>query len=58
MGQIIMCTTCMSNYHLYDFFVEIINNEKKLEKTDKIDNDVYILHVKRYVICTCSEFGR
>jgi hypothetical protein len=29
-----------------------------LEKSDGADDDVYILHVKRYVIRTCSELGR
>jgi hypothetical protein len=27
MGQMMMCTLCMSNYYLY-VFIEIINNEK------------------------------
>jgi hypothetical protein len=31
------------------FFVEIIDNEK-LEEGDGHDDDVYILHVKRYAI--------
>jgi hypothetical protein len=39
----------MSNYYLYEFFIKIINN-KKLEENDGINDDVYILHVKRYVI--------
>jgi hypothetical protein len=28
MGQMMMCTPCMSNYYLCDIFVEIIDNEK------------------------------
>jgi hypothetical protein len=44
-----MCTSYMSNYYLCEFFIEIIDN-KKLEKSDRIDNDVHILHVKRYTI--------
>jgi hypothetical protein len=28
----IMCTPCMSNYYLYEFFIEIIDNEKIREK--------------------------
>jgi hypothetical protein len=43
-----MCTLCMYNYYLYDF-LEIIDN-KKLEKNNEVDNDVYMLHVKRYGI--------
>jgi hypothetical protein len=35
-------------------FLEIIDN-KKLEESDGADNDLYILHVKRYAIRTCSE---
>jgi hypothetical protein len=31
---------------------------KKLEKRDRADDDVYILHVKRYAIRTCSELER
>jgi hypothetical protein len=41
-----------------NFFKEIIDNEKKLEECDRVDDDVYILHVKRYAIRTCSGFGR
>ncbi len=54
MEQIIMCTPCMSNYYLYDFFVKIIGIEKNLEESDGADDDVYILYVKRYVIRTYS----
>jgi hypothetical protein len=32
MGQMIMCTRCMSNYCLYDLFVKIIDNKKIREK--------------------------
>jgi hypothetical protein len=31
---------------------------KKIEESDGVDDDVYILHVKRYVIRTYSELGR
>jgi hypothetical protein len=34
----------MSNYYLCDF-LEIINN-KKIEKCDMTDDDVYILHIE------------
>jgi hypothetical protein len=34
-------------------FVEIIDN-KKLKESDRLDDDVCILHVKRYVIKICS----
>jgi hypothetical protein len=27
---------------------------KKLEKNDEIDDDMYIMHVNRYIIRTCS----
>jgi hypothetical protein len=27
---------------------------KKIEKNDRTNNDVYIVHAKRYVIKTCS----
>jgi hypothetical protein len=47
----------MSNYYLYEFFIKIINN-KKLEKNDGINDDVYILHVKRYAIKIYSELER
>jgi hypothetical protein len=35
------------------FFIEIIDN-KKLEKNNKTNNDVYIIHIKRYAIKTYS----
>jgi hypothetical protein len=51
-----MCTPCMSNYCLY-IFLEII--DKKLEKSDKSDDDdVYIVHVKKYVIKIYSGLRR
>jgi hypothetical protein len=53
-----MCTLCMSNCYLCDFFIEIIDNVKKLEEGDGVGGDVYILHVKRYAIRTCSGFER
>jgi hypothetical protein len=31
---------------------------KKVEESNGADNDVYILHVKRYVIRTYSKLGR
>jgi hypothetical protein len=31
---------------------------KKLEESDGVDDDMYILHVKRYAIGTCSGLGR
>jgi hypothetical protein len=49
MEQMIMCTSCISNYYLCDF-LKIIN--KKIEKCDETYNNVYILHVKRYAIRT------
>jgi hypothetical protein len=52
-----MCTHYMSNYYLCDFFVEIIDN-KKIKKSDWAKDDVYIIHVKRYDIRTCSGLGR
>jgi hypothetical protein len=39
------------------FFIEVIDN-KKIEESDEVDDDVYILHVKRYVVRTCSELER
>jgi hypothetical protein len=57
MWQMMMCTPCMTNYYLCQLFVGIIDN-KKLEKNDGVDDDVYILHVKRYTIKTCSGLGR
>jgi hypothetical protein len=56
MGQVMMCKSCMSNYYLYDF-LEVIDNEK-IEKFDTTDDDLYILHVKRYAIMTCSGLER
>jgi hypothetical protein len=58
MGQMMMCTPCMSNYYLCDFFIKIIGIEKNLEESDGADDDVYILYVKRYVIRTCSRLKR
>jgi hypothetical protein len=37
--------------------LEIIDNET-IEESDGPDDDVYILHIKRYVIRTCSGLGR
>jgi hypothetical protein len=56
MGQVMMCKSCMSNYYLYDF-LEVIDNEK-IEKFDTTDDDLYILHVKRYAIMTYSGLER
>jgi hypothetical protein len=39
------------------FFVEIIDN-KKLDESDKADDDVYNLYVMRYAIRTFSMLGR
>jgi hypothetical protein len=39
------------------FFIEIIDN-KKIEKNNKTNNDVYILHIKRYAIKTYSMLER
>jgi hypothetical protein len=39
-----MCTSYISNYYLYGSFFEIIN--KKLEESDMIYDDVYILRVR------------
>jgi hypothetical protein len=44
MGQMMICTPCMSNYYLCNF-LEIIDN-KKLEESD--GTNIYIMHVKRY----------
>jgi hypothetical protein len=49
MEQMMMCTTYMSNYYLFDFFKKIIDNIK-IEESDEPDDNVYILHVKRYTI--------
>jgi hypothetical protein len=38
------------------FFVDII--DKKLKENDGTDDDVYIMHIKRYVIKTYTELGR
>jgi hypothetical protein len=38
-------------------FLEIIVN-KKIKENDGPDDDVYILHVKRYAIRICSELER
>jgi hypothetical protein len=40
---------------IYVIFIKIIDNKKL--KNDEIDNDMYIMHVNRYVIKTCSELG-
>jgi hypothetical protein len=55
MEQMMMCTPCISNYYFIWFYLEIVYNEKKLEKNDGSNDDVYILHVKRYVIRTYNE---
>jgi hypothetical protein len=57
MGQMIMCTSCMSNYYLCDFFRKIIDNEK-IEESDETHDYVYILHVKRYAIMISSGLER
>jgi hypothetical protein len=57
MGHMMMRTSCMCNYYLCGF-LEIINNETKIEESVMTDDDVYILHVKRYVIRTCSRLER
>jgi hypothetical protein len=56
MGRMMMCTPCMSNYHLFNF-LEIIDNEK-LEESDGAYDDVYIMHDKRYAIRIFSGLGR
>jgi hypothetical protein len=38
-------------------FIEIIGN-KKLEESNRANNDMDIMHVKRYVIRTYGELGR
>jgi hypothetical protein len=53
MGQIMMCTLYISNYYLCKLFIKIIDN-KKIEKNDELNDDRYIIHVKRYAISTCS----
>jgi hypothetical protein len=49
MMQMMMCTLCMFNYYLSKYFIKIIDN-KKIRKNNGSDDDVYILHVKRYTI--------
>jgi hypothetical protein len=56
MGQMMMCTLCRSDYYLC-IFLEIIDNEK-IEECDGADNDVYIIHDKRYAIRTYSGLRR
>jgi hypothetical protein len=51
-----MYTSCKYNYYLC-YFLEIIDN-KKIEKSDVLYDNVYILHVKKYDIRTCTELGR
>jgi hypothetical protein len=51
-----MCIYYMSNYYLCDF-LEIIDN-KKIEENDGVDDDMYIMHVKRYAIKTYSILER
>jgi hypothetical protein len=48
-----MCTPCIPNYYLCDFF-KIIDN-KKIKKGDGTNDDVHIMHVKRYAIRNFSE---
>jgi hypothetical protein len=51
-----MCTTCIFNYYLCDF-LEII--DKKLEKSNMTDDDMYILRIKKYAsIKNCSDLER
>jgi hypothetical protein len=38
-------------------FLEITDN-KKIEKSDELDDDVYILHIKKYAIMIYSELKR
>jgi hypothetical protein len=45
----------MSNYYLCDF-LEIL--DKKLEKNDDADDDVYIIYVKRYAIRNYNRLKR
>jgi hypothetical protein len=51
-----MYTLYISNYYLCDF-LEIIDN-KKIKKNGVTDNDVYIMHIKRYAIKICSALVR
>jgi hypothetical protein len=56
MGQMKMDTPGISNYYLCDF-LEII--DKKLEKNNITDDDMYILHIKKYAsIKNCSDLER
>jgi hypothetical protein len=43
MGQMMICAPCMSNYYLCDFKKNI---DKKLDKSDGADDDIYILYVR------------
>jgi hypothetical protein len=52
-----MCIHYMSNYYLCNFFIEIIDN-KKLKSSDGADDNMYIMHIKRYAIRTCSRLER
>jgi hypothetical protein len=52
-----MCTSFMFNYYLYDFLKKLYIM-KKLEKNNEPDDDVYIMHVKRYAIRIYSGLGR
>jgi hypothetical protein len=52
MGYILMCTLyrlrklwVFKIIFIYVFFLEFINNEKKLEEYGGADDDVYTLHV-------------
>jgi hypothetical protein len=56
MEQMMMYTSCKSNYYLC-YFLEIINDEK-IQKINETDNDVYILHVKKYAISAYSRLER
>jgi hypothetical protein len=51
-----MCTSYMSNYYLC-IFKEIIKN-KKLEKNDRTDDDVYIMYIKIHAINIYSKLVR
>jgi hypothetical protein len=42
---------------IYVIYLEIVHNEKIREKW-WVDDDVYILYVKRYTIRTCSGLER
>jgi hypothetical protein len=53
----IICTPYMSNYYLCVFF-EKLQILQKLEKTGTVDDDVCILHFKKYAISNCSGLGR